>query len=111
MAAPNLDEKSARVRNLLSSYYGAESMAESPASSKSTTSSTAFKAPKSLGLDSTAFDVDRYSVLNLPQKNKSEFYKHMIPRAGLPTRVSAWHFESAISLHMDRARVKGFQGI
>ena len=65
MAAPNLDEKSARVRNLLSSYYGTETPAESPASSRSATSSTAFKQPRSLGLDSTAFDVDRHSFYSV----------------------------------------------
>ena len=61
MSGQALDEKSARVRNLLSSYYGTSDVVpESPASSRSTTSSSAFRAPRSHGLDSTAFDCDRF---------------------------------------------------
>ncbi len=64
----NLDEKSRRVRNLLSSYYGvdgAPSQGGSPRSEQSDTpsarSTSRLGGSRALaGLDSAAFDVERY---------------------------------------------------
>ena len=58
-ASADFDEKAARVRDLLSSYYHVNTAAESHTSS-SNQPTPPTRQPRSTGLDSTAFDSDRY---------------------------------------------------
>lgn len=52
-----MDEKTVRVRDLLSSYYGLPATQNAPNSSPAT---PAVRQPRSISLDSMAFDGDRY---------------------------------------------------
>ena len=58
-ASADFDEKAARVRDLLSSYYHANIAADSHDAS-SNQPMPPVRQPRSIGLDSTAFDSDRY---------------------------------------------------